>query len=131
MEIRAMKAKGSPIRTRHKVTLSRNATCLQNLMVWDPMKTKKPVLTQQLSEEDLKKIVETPMKLGRYPVHGQGGVGRCVREVTVAPKTVFRQDRRRLAHREKIGGAVKSKKDHAMICQGRSQGGRGKLTMAP
>ena len=54
------------------------------------------------------------------PVHGQG-VERCVREVTAASEAAFRQDERdgfvmaRLAHREKTGGAVKSKKDHAMI----------------
>ena len=121
LEVRAMETEGSPIRTRHKVTLNKDATCLQNLIVWDAMKTNEPVLTQQLSEEDLKKIVQTPMEVGRYPVHGQG-VERCVREVTAASEAVFGQDRRdgfvmaRLAHREKTGGAVRSKKDHAMIC---------------
>ena len=120
LEVRAMETEGSPIRTRYKVTLNKDATCLQNLIVWDAMKTNEPVLTQQLSEEDLKKIVQTPMEVGRYPVHGQG-VERCVREVTAASEAVFGQDRRdgfvmaRLAHREKTGGAVRSKKDHAVI----------------
>ena len=121
LDVRAMEEERSPVRTRHKVSLHNDATCLQNLIVWDPMKTNEPVLTQQLSEEGLKKTVQTPMEVGRCPVHGQG-VERCVREVTAALEAVFGQDRRagfvmaRLAHRGKTGGAVKSKKDHAVIC---------------
>ena len=94
---------------------------IQNLTVWDPLKTNEPVLTQHLSEEDPKKMFQTPMEVGLYPVHGQR-VARHVRELTAASEAVFGQDRRdgfvmaRLAHREKTGGAVKSKKDHAMIC---------------
>ena len=71
--------------------------------------------TNEPSEEDLKKIVQTPMEVGRYPENGQEAE-RCVREVTAAPEAVSGHDRRRLAHREKTGSAVKSKKDHAMIC---------------
>ena len=70
-----------------------SAACLKNLIVWDRMKTNEPVLTQQLSGEDLKKIVLTALEVGRYPVHGQGA-GSCVREVTAAPEAVFGQDRR-------------------------------------
>ena len=123
LEVRAMEAERSPARlgTRHKVTLNKDTTSLQNLIVWDPMKGNEPVLTQRLSEEDLKRIFQTPTEVGRYPVNGQG-VERCVRDVTAASEAVFGQDRRdgfvmaRLAHREKTGGTVKSKKDHAMIC---------------
>ena len=121
LDIRAMDAERSPVRTRHKVTLNKDATCLQILIVWGPMKTNEPVLTKQLSEEDLKDIVQTPMEVGCCPVHGQG-VERCVKDVTAALDAVFGQDRRagfvmaRLAHRQKTGGAVKSKKNHAMIC---------------
>ena len=123
LEVRGMEAERSPVRTRHKVTLNKDATCLPKLIVWDPMKTNEPLLTQQLSEEDLEMIVQTPMEVGRYPVHGQG-VGGCVREVTAAQEAVFGQDRRdgfvmaRLAHREKTGGEMnsKNKKDYAMIC---------------
>ena len=56
------------------------------------MEANEPVLTQQLSEEDLKKIDRTPMEVDRHPVHGQG-VERCVREVTAAPEAVFGQYR--------------------------------------
>ena len=49
------------------------------------MKNNEPVLTQQLSEEDLKKIAQKPMEVGRYQVHGQG-VERCVREMTAPRK---------------------------------------------
>ena len=69
--------------TRHKVTLNKDATCLQNLIACDTMKTNEPVLTQQLSEENHDKIVQTPMGVGCCPVHGQE-VERCVREVTAA-----------------------------------------------
>ena len=47
------------------VTLNKDATCLQSLIFWDPMKTNEPVLT----EEDQKKIVQTPTEVGRYPGH--------------------------------------------------------------
>ena len=93
LEVRAMEVERSPVRASHKVSLNKDATCLQNLIVWDPMKTNEPVLTHQLSEEDLKMIVQTPMEVGLYPVHGQG-VERCVREVTAALEAVFGQDRR-------------------------------------
>ena len=69
LEVCAIKAEGSPVRTRHKVTLDKDVTCLQSLIVWDPMNTNEPVLTQKLSEEDLKKIVQMPMEVRRYPVH--------------------------------------------------------------
>ena len=41
LEVRAMEAERSPVRTRpsHEVTLNKDATCLQNLIVWDTMKT--------------------------------------------------------------------------------------------
>ena len=61
-----MEAERSPVRTRHKLTLNKDATCLQKLIAWDPMKANEPVLTQQLSEEGLKKIVQTPMEVGCY-----------------------------------------------------------------
>ena len=83
LDVRAMEAERSPVRTRHKVTLNKEATCIQNLIVWDLIKTNERVLAQQLSEEDLKKIVQTPIDVGRYPGYGQG-VERCVREVTAA-----------------------------------------------
>ena len=102
--------------------MNKGATCLQNLIIWDPIKTNEPVLTQQLPEEDLKKIVQTPMEVGRYPVHGQR-VERCVREMTAPRKPCSDNTYRRdgfvmawLAHREKTEGAVKSNNDHAMIC---------------
>ena len=85
------------------------------------MKTNEPVLTKQLSEEGLKKIVQTRIEVGCYPVHGHG-VERCVREVAAASEAIFGPNRRdgfdngALAHREKTGGAMKSKKGHAMIC---------------
>ena len=71
LEVCAMEAERSPVRTRHKVSLKKDAICLQNLIVWDPVKTDEPVLTQQLSEEDLKKIVQASMEVGHYPVHGR------------------------------------------------------------
>ena len=55
------------------------------------MKTNEPMLTQQLSEEDLKKIVQTPMEVGRYPVHGREWKS-CVREVTATSEAVFGQE---------------------------------------
>ena len=48
------------------------------------MKTNDPVLTQQLSKEDLKKIVQTPMEVSRYLIKHEHGVERCVREVNAA-----------------------------------------------
>ena len=39
LEVSAMKAEPSPVRTRHRITPSKDATCLQSLIVWGPMKT--------------------------------------------------------------------------------------------
>ena len=46
LETCMMKVARIPARTRRKVTMNKDATCLQNLIVWDPMKTNEPVLTQ-------------------------------------------------------------------------------------
>ena len=72
LEVRAMEAERSAARTMHKLTLNKDATCLQKLCAWDPMKTNEPVLTQRLSEEGLKKTVQTPMEVSRYLEHGPG-----------------------------------------------------------
>ena len=60
------------------------------------------------------------MEVPDIPVHGQS-VERCVKEVTIASESVFGLDRRdgfvraRFEHRNKTGGLLKSKKDHAQI----------------
>ena len=109
------------VRTRRKVTLNRTATSLQNLIVWDENNVTEPVLTRDLTKEDLMKIRAAPMEVAHYPVHGQG-VERCVREVTVASESVFGEERRdgfiraRMTHRA-ITGPLRSKSDQAKICQ--------------
>ena len=66
LEVRAMEAERSAVRTRHKLTLNKDATRFQKLIAWDPMKASEPVLTQQLPKEDLKKIVQTPIEISCY-----------------------------------------------------------------
>ena len=43
LQVRAMGAEWSLVRTRHNVTLDKEVTRLQNLLVCDPMKTNEPV----------------------------------------------------------------------------------------
>ena len=84
------------------------------------------MLTRDLPEDALVDFKEKPMAdfkdVAKYPVHGQS-VERAVKEVTKAAMAVFGAESRdgwvraRLAHRMMTGGVVKSKGDHAKICQ--------------
>ena len=79
-----------------------------------------PILTLELSEDQIKELVTAPMIVPDLPVHGQS-MERCVKEVTAAAEAVYGYDRRdgfiraRLEHRNITGGLLKSKKDHAKI----------------
>ena len=108
------------VRTRFKVKLNQEATCLKNLIMWDEEEITEPVLTMLLSEEEIKSFEVAPMSVPSMPVHGQS-VERCVKEVSAASESVYGYQRRdgfiraRLAHRELTGGLIRSKKDHARI----------------
>ena len=121
LEVRAMEGERSPVRTRHNVTLNKDATCLQNLIVWNPMKTNEPVLAQQLSGEDLKED-SSDANGGRLlpsALAGSGNVREGGDHCQVSHVRIGQEGRIRngaAGSLGKIRGAVKSKKDHAMIC---------------
>ena len=108
------------VRTHHKVLLNRKATSLMDLIIWEEDKTTEPVLTLQLTDEEVKSFELAPMSVPTMPVHGQS-VERCVKEVSAASQAVYGYERRdgfiraRLAHRELTGGVLRSKRDHARI----------------
>ena len=108
------------VRTRTKAKLNRQATSLQDLIIWDKNNVCEPILTQSLTDEDIKEFETQPMIVPPMPVHGQS-MERCVKEVTAASESVFGYERRdgfirgRLEHRSMTGGLLKSKQDHARI----------------
>ena len=108
------------VRTRNKVSLNPDATQLRELIVWEDNVITEPVLTLNITEEQLRGFESTPMSVPHIPVHGQS-MERCVKEVTAAAEAVFGYERRdgyiraRLEHRKLTGGLLRSKKDHAKI----------------
>ena len=108
------------VRTRHKVRLNTEAMCLRELIIWAEEEITEPVLTLELTLEEILKFESAPMVVPDIPVHGQS-MERCVKEVTAAAEAVYGYDRRdgfiraRLEHRTITGGLLKSKKDHAKI----------------
>ena len=120
IELRARATEEDKVRTRHKVSLNSKATCLRDLIIWKEDEITEPILTLELSEDQIKELVTAPMIVPDLPVHGQS-MERCVKEVTAAAEAVYGYDRRdgfiraRLEHRNITGGLLKSKKDHAKI----------------
>ena len=108
------------IRTHHKVKLNKKATLLKDLIIWEDEITCEPILTQNMTEAELKSLEASPMAVPVAPVHAQN-VERCVKEVTAASEAVYGYERRdgfiraRLEHRNLTGGLLRSKKDHAKI----------------
>ena len=81
------------VRIHDKVKLNKEATTLQNLILWEEDKISEPILTLSLSKEENKGLKDTPIEVPDIPVHGQS-VERCVKEVTIASESVFGSDRR-------------------------------------
>ena len=93
---------------------------MKDLIQWENENLTEPILTKELSHDEIDHLIESPMIVPSMPVHGQA-VERCVKEVTAASMAVYGNDRRdgfiraRLAHRGITGGTIKSKRDHALI----------------
>ena len=68
---------------------------LEDLINWkDPNLTiHEPLLTCDFSKEELLRVVDTPMTVPKFSVHGQS-IERCVQAVTRASSSVFGHDRR-------------------------------------
>ena len=123
MELRARAVEDmeeNKVRTRYKVSLNNKASCLRDLIIWKEDEINEPILTLELTEEEIREFEDAPMVVPDIPVHGQS-MERCVKEVTAAAEAVYGYDRRdgfiraRLEHRNITGGLLKSKKDHAKI----------------
>jgi hypothetical protein len=108
------------VRTRSKISLNSKASTLKELIIWKENEISEPVLTLDLTEEQIRSFENSPMPVPYIPVHGQS-MERCVKEVTAAAEAVFGYERRdgfiraRLEHRTLTGGLLKSKRDHARI----------------
>ena len=102
------------------MSLNNKASCLRDLIIWKEKEINEPILTLELTEEEIREFEDAPMVVPDIPVHGQS-MERCVKEVTAAAEAVYGYDRRdgfiraRLEHRNITGGLLKSKKDHAKI----------------
>ena len=82
-------------RTFRVPPINMEAKELEDLINWkDPNLTiHEPLLTCDFSKEELLRVVDTPMTVPKFPVHGQS-IERCVQAVTRASSSVFGHDRR-------------------------------------
>ena len=80
------------------------------------------MLTLTLTDGQIKELEDETMQVGGYPMHGKN-VERCVKEMTAASQAVFGQEKRdgyigaRLSLRALTADTVRSKKEHADICE--------------
>ena len=105
------------VRPRRTPRLNQAATCLQELISWD--QASEPVLTCEVATSDLGGFEDCPMSVPHFSVHGQS-VERCVKQVTLAAKTVYGQDKRdgfiRTGYRHRqLLPVLRSKKDVASM----------------
>ena len=80
-------------RKRKIPSINFNATSVKQLIDWKNEEIFEPPLSMDLVTEDLQKIIDEPMKVPKWPVHGQS-IERCVKMVTEASQKVFTFEKR-------------------------------------
>lgn len=82
------------VRPRITPAINLNATSLLELIDWsDKEKVYEPPLTCKLKISEIRKFVEEPMQVPKWPCHGQS-IERCVKQVTEASAKVYTHEKR-------------------------------------
>lgn len=82
------------VRPRITPAVNFNANTLLELIDWsDKGKIYEPPLTCKLKISEIKKFIEEPMQVPKWPCHGQS-IERCVKQVTEASDKVYTHEKR-------------------------------------
>ena len=81
------------VRARKTPNVNKDAITIMNLTSWDKKEVYEPVMTCNLSKQELVNILDNPMKVDYLPCHGQA-IERVVKQVTKAAAAVYGEDRR-------------------------------------
>ena len=94
LEVRGENESGDmSVGSRKTPNVNKDATTIMNMISWDKKEVYEPVMTCNLSKQELVNILDNPMKVDYLPCHGQA-IERVVKQVTKAAAAVYGEERR-------------------------------------